>query len=201
MEVHKDKFAELLKAREAVQAHEPRSGVDRRLSGRRQLHAAALRPEHRPEQQRLRADSRSTTRSTSSTAQMPPGPERDKLYQEMTRITRGVRAVAADDQPLSQPADPAAGRGLQEAPDPARAVAVSGREGASRRGSGRSAGRGADPPSDRASLEFPRLARRPKDGAGRGARLPASRRRRARSACARQEVKHDRVHHSTGCGR
>ena len=45
-------------AREAVQAHDAHRVVDRRLSGRRQLHAAPLRHEHLPEQQRLRDDSR-----------------------------------------------------------------------------------------------------------------------------------------------
>ena len=43
-------------AREAVQALQPRGGVDRRLSGRRQLHAALVRPQRVPEQQRVRED-------------------------------------------------------------------------------------------------------------------------------------------------
>ena len=45
-------------AREAVQAHDAHRVVDRRLPGRRQLHAAPLRQEHLPEQQRLREDPR-----------------------------------------------------------------------------------------------------------------------------------------------
>ncbi len=45
-------------AREAVQAEDAHGVVDRRLPRRRQLHAAPLRQEHLPEQQRLRDDPR-----------------------------------------------------------------------------------------------------------------------------------------------
>ena len=70
-------------------------------------------------------------------------PEYDKLYEQSQRDAagpgarqalpghdahhRGVRAVAAAGEPLSQPARAAAGAGLSQAPDPARALAVSGR--------------------------------------------------------------------------
>ena len=62
------------------------------------------------------------------TARMPPGPERDKLYQEMTRICRSLRAHGGSRSAgiatnLLQPRV----AGLQETPDPARAVAISGR--------------------------------------------------------------------------
>ena len=43
------------------------------------------------------------------TTKMPPGPERDKLYQEMTRIIEAYAPWRLDHQPLPQPADPAAG--------------------------------------------------------------------------------------------
>ena len=55
---------------------------------------------------------------------MPPGPERDKLYQEMTRILEAYAPHRLDGEPLPQPADPAARRGLPQAPDPAVDVAV-----------------------------------------------------------------------------
>ena len=55
---------------------------------------------------------------------MPDSPERNRLYHEMARIIEVVRAVAARRQPLPQHAGPAARAGLQEAPDPARRVAV-----------------------------------------------------------------------------
>ena len=58
MEVQKDKFPELLKLEKQCKLHDAHRGVDRRLPRRRQLHAAPLRQEHPPEQQRLRGDSR-----------------------------------------------------------------------------------------------------------------------------------------------
>ena len=58
MEGQKDKFPELLKLEKQCRLFEPRGRVDRRLSGRRQLHAALLRAELVPEQQRVREDSR-----------------------------------------------------------------------------------------------------------------------------------------------
>ena len=57
MDVHKDKFAELLKLEKQCSSHEPPGGVDRGLPRRRQFHAASLRPEYRGEQFRLRQDS------------------------------------------------------------------------------------------------------------------------------------------------
>ena len=53
-------------ARAPVQADDAHGLVDRRLSGRRQLHAAAVRQEHRPEQQCLRGDSRVRQARTSN---------------------------------------------------------------------------------------------------------------------------------------
>ena len=53
MEFQIGKFADHLKAAKACQLDDVGRGLDGRLSRRRQLHAAALRPEHRAEQQRL----------------------------------------------------------------------------------------------------------------------------------------------------
>ena len=57
----------------------------------------------------------------------PPGPARDKLYQDMTRIIEAYAPWRLLDQPLPQPARAAARRGLSQAPDPAFALAVPGR--------------------------------------------------------------------------
>ena len=67
----KDKFPELLKLEKAVPADDAHRVVDRRLSGRRQLHAAPVRPEHRPEQQRAAPRSPNTTSSTRSRCGCP----------------------------------------------------------------------------------------------------------------------------------
>ena len=58
------------------------------------------------------------------TQRMPPGPERDRLYQEMTRIIEAYAPWRLTVEPLPQPADPAARAGLSQAPDPALGVAV-----------------------------------------------------------------------------
>ena len=60
------------------------------------------------------------------TVKMPPGPERDKLFQEMARIMEAYAPHVLTDQPLSQPARPAARGGLSQAPVPAVGVAVPG---------------------------------------------------------------------------
>ena len=86
MEVQKDKFPELLKLEKQCKLHDAHGVVDRRLPGRRQLHAAPVRPEHRPEQQRLRDDSRVRQALRADRSRMPDSPERNKLYHEMARI-------------------------------------------------------------------------------------------------------------------
>ena len=58
------------------------------------------------------------------TRALPDGPERDKLYREMTRIIEGIRVWIARRQPLPQRAGAAAGDGFKKHPDPARGMAV-----------------------------------------------------------------------------
>ena len=53
VEIRKERFAELIKLGQAMPADDAQQRVDRRLSGRRQLHAAPVRAEHRAEQQRV----------------------------------------------------------------------------------------------------------------------------------------------------
>ncbi len=59
---------------------------------------------------------------------MPDSPERDRLYHEMAKIIETLRAVATRHQPLPEHAGAASRAGVQEAPDPARRVAVHRRE-------------------------------------------------------------------------
>ena len=110
---------------EGLPADDVGRGVDRRLSGRRQLHAAALRPEHRAEQQRLlRVEGvRRVLREVDADARFagaqPPVPRDDAADGSRRRVEPARLARA-------QPADPAVGAGLQEAPDPAGRIHVHG---------------------------------------------------------------------------
>ncbi len=123
MEVQKERFPELLKLEKQCKLQMRTRGVDRRLPGRRQLHAAALRQEHPPEQQRLRGDPRvrQALRAVAADARLAgaqPALRRDG------EDHRGLRAVAPRHQPLPEHAGAAVDRRLQEASDPARRMAV-----------------------------------------------------------------------------
>ncbi len=94
MEVQKDKFPELLKLERQCKLMMRIGVVDRRLPGCRQLHAAPLRQEHRPEQQRLREDPgiRQALRAVDPDARLAGARQavpRDDAHH------RGLRAVAA----------------------------------------------------------------------------------------------------------
>jgi oligopeptide transport system substrate-binding protein len=97
--------------------------LDRRLPGRRQLHAAALRAEHAPEQQRLREDPclRPPVRTLAGAA---AGSRARPRLRRDDAPHRGLRAVAPHGQPLPQHAAAASRAGLSAAPDPAGALAV-----------------------------------------------------------------------------
>ena len=93
--------------------------------GRRQLHAAPLRAEHRPEQQRLlRVEGvRRVLREVAAAARLAgaqPAVPRDDAADGSRRRVEPARLARA------QRADPAVGAGLQEAPDPAGRVHVPG---------------------------------------------------------------------------
>ena len=108
---------------EGLQADDVGPGVDRRLSGRRQLHAAPLRPEHRAEQQRLlRVEGvRRVLRKGAAAARFA------RAQHPLSRddaADGGRRRLAPRRVARSQSADPAVGEGLQEASDPARRMAV-----------------------------------------------------------------------------
>ena len=108
---------------EGLPADDVGRGVDRRLSRRRQLHAAAVRSQHRPEQQRLlRVEGvRRVLREVAR--KLPESPERNRLFLEMSRQMEVDGAWRSADRAHAQPADPAVGDGLQEASDPAGRVA------------------------------------------------------------------------------
>ena len=66
MEFEPGKFADTLKAAKACQLMMWQASWTRRLSGRRQLHAAPLRPEHRRRATTAATNRRRSTRSTRS---------------------------------------------------------------------------------------------------------------------------------------
>ena len=119
------KFADRLQGGEGLPADDVGLCVERRLSGRRQLHAAALRPQHRPEQQRLlRVQGvRRVLREVDADARFAgaqPAVPRDDAADGSRRRVEPARVARA------QPDDLAVGAGLQEAPDPAGRVRLPG---------------------------------------------------------------------------
>ena len=107
--------------REVVPADDVAGRVERRLSGWRELHAAAVRAQHRTEQQRvLRVEAvrrvlPEDARTSRFAGAKPPVPRNDQA-------DGSGRRVAAAGVPRAQPADLAVGQRLQEAPDPERRV-------------------------------------------------------------------------------
>ena len=90
----KDKFAELLKLEKQCKLQMRDGRVDRRLSRRRQLHAAPLRPEHRTRATTPARRSPSTTSSTRRSLRMPPAPGAQRALPRDDAHPRSLRAVA-----------------------------------------------------------------------------------------------------------
>ena len=102
MEVQKDKFPELLKLEKQCKLHDAHRGVDRRLPGRRQLHAAPLRPEHRTRATTPARRSPSTTSSTSRRCGCRTRPGARQALPGDGAIIEAYAPWRLDDQPLPQ---------------------------------------------------------------------------------------------------
>src|SRR5262249_35827767 len=108
---------------EGLQAADVGAGLDRRLSGRRQLHAAPLWTEHGAEQSRLlrvcrlRQVLHRVAHHSGFPRAQPALPRDASADGSRCRVEPPCIAVA-------QRAHPAVGPGIQEAPDPAGRLAV-----------------------------------------------------------------------------